>query len=854
MHEVRRGHESLGAALVLLRLFAVRRMTADPWAVVLSLATVSCGVAILYATLMLGSSLDARYDSPAEVLGAASRIELLHAGGGAFDAGLRDRAAAVAAVRSAVPIVDRPALATLGARALRVTVVGADPAFAAAMLNGTTVDLGQGLGPQSAIVSPDVIGTDHSIQDAVLRLQAGDRQVRLRIGGVIRAPGHRSTTETRVVIVPMEIARWLFHMEGKVTSVLVSPRSDRSDLAAVDDLRRELRAAVGPSFLALPTTHRLQELKAAAATVQAFAAFASAVALTVGAYLLLNAMTLAMARERREIGVMIAIGESRRRLAARAMIMAAGLGVVGACFGLMGGYALGTLLVRLVPEVLQGASTGGLDVVLDAMDIALAGLMGPLACMAGAFRPAFAVMRLQPVEAMRPLSSNSQGRRPPGAVRLLAIAGAAVVIGAFAVRLNSGRIEFPVLAAGIFGAVATLPVVLAAALRSLARTLAGPWPTIRSDVRCIVGASVEEDPYRSVASMSAAALSIAAFVAIGAATLDIERSVGPFANALAGVDVYAASKDDPFLSVALRPEAIRAVAAMEGVAGVRELSSTFAWINESRVWIRGDDPSAYRDGSFVIHGLSRDGASRALREGGVLVSTQIAHRDGLRIGDRIELQTPDGQVSVPIAAVIESWSWPAGTVVMDSARFQALFGVGTSQLAITIRSGAVADDIARSIAAQTGMDAIPGAQLRERVLKEVRDQLAPFRLMQAALVAMIAVVVFDAMRLAVVQRRRQFGVLRAIGMSRSQLGLSVVLEAALLIAVAAVAGIALGVALQHVGVAYVANATGLPLHAGFHGGIVVAGCVAASAAAALGSAGPAFAAARLVVVEAIGYE
>ncbi|MCC6534999.1 MAG: FtsX-like permease family protein [Burkholderiales bacterium] len=148
-----------------------------------------------------------------------------------------------------------------------------------------------------------------------------------------------------------------------------------------------------------------------------------------------------MLRERREIGVMIAIGESRRRLAVRAMMIAAALGVLGSLIGLGLGRLLGALLVQSVPDMLQGMHTGDIRVASNAANMALAGFMGPLANAASALAPALTVMRLQPVAAMRVPSPALPRSEAPGSVRILAFAGAAIVIAVLGARIAGRRCD-----------------------------------------------------------------------------------------------------------------------------------------------------------------------------------------------------------------------------------------------------------------------------------------------------------------------------------------------------------------------------------------------------------------------------
>jgi ABC-type antimicrobial peptide transport system permease subunit len=147
-----------------------------------------------------------------------------------------------------------------------------------------------------------------------------------------------------------------------------------------------------------------------------------------------------------------------------------------------------------------------------------------------------------------------------------------------------------------------------------------------------------------------------------------------------------------------------------------------------------------------------------------------------------------------------------------------------------------------------------GEELRDRILKAQQSQVAPFTLVRYMAVLMVAMMVLNTMMIAVFEREREIGLLRAVGMSRGQLALAVFVEIGFLVLTATGTGLLLGALFQHLGLSFINAATGLPLRGSLSGQPFWEGFLAAVAAAISGAAYPALRACRQPIVQSISYE
>ena len=204
---------------------------------------------------------------------------------------------------------------------------------------------------------------------------------------------------------------------------------------------------------------------------------------------------------------------------------------------------------------------------------------------------------------------------------------------------------------------------------------------------------------------------------------------------------------------------------------------------------------------------SRTVLTRALRTGGVIVTESFAHHHRVHAGDRLTLPTPTGEAVVPIEGVFYDYSTDAGAVLLDRATFARLWGDDrTESLAIYLAPGASADSVRTAFLALAGpgllLHVTPNQALRRRVLDVFDETFRITWVLQTIAVVVSVLGVISTLTTLVLQRRREFAMLRAVGASRTQVRSLVLVESGVLGAAGAllgcVAGMALALLLVHV--------------------------------------------------------
>jgi len=195
-------------------------------------------------------------------------------------------------------------------------------------------------------------------------------------------------------------------------------------------------------------------------------------------------------------------------------------------------------------------------------------------------------------------------------------------------------------------------------------------------------------------------------------------------------------------------------------------------------------------------------AETARAENGVLVSEPFSRRFGVATGDVIDLPTPAGPRSFRVGGVYRDYSNDRGTAVMDRSLWVAIFGDRrVTSVAVVAAPGTDVAELRRRIrAAARGRFALSistNRELRREVLRIFDRTFAVTRGLEAIAVAVAILGIANALMASAVERRRTFGLLRAIGAAREQIRRAVLVEAALTGSAAVLAAAGAGAAFAY---------------------------------------------------------
>jgi putative ABC transport system permease protein len=521
----------------------------------------------------------------------------------------------------------------------------------------------------------------------------------------------------------------------------------------------------------------------------------SYISLVVGAFLIYNTISVSVVRRRGEIGVLRAVGASRRGGFAIFLAEAAILGVAGAVIGVGLGRLLASGAVGLIAATVNSLYTTSrpAPVALSWPEVGLALAIGVAVALASALAPAREAMLVAPVEAM------GRGSREHGA-RLRWRRGliGAGFLTAIAIALSQAP---PIGGRPVGGYAAAFLAIGAAALATPAVVLAVNRSCRRLLRRRVAGMlasrSLTASLSRTSVVVAALATAISMMASVGIMVGSFRRTVAVWLDTQLRADLYVRSNARSGAGDYLPLDASvpRILAEIPGVEAVDEFRGVELHYRGERATLGA--------GNFDI--VRRYGRLRFLSggypgQGEAIVSEPFANRHGVRTGDTLRLRIGEQTIEQRVAGVYYEYSSSQGFVLVDRATLlYCLPGRPPSNVALYLAPGADPDAVQHEAQRRTaGLNVIvaPNRELRRNAIAIFDRTFAITWALEAVAIVVAMLGAANSLLALVLDRRRELGMLRYLGASGRQTRLMIVAEAALLGALAILVGLALGLALS----------------------------------------------------------
>ncbi|ACQ78720.1 protein of unknown function DUF214 [Beutenbergia cavernae DSM 12333] len=767
---------------------------------------------------------------------------------------LADDAAAIDGVAQAVPDVSGP-LVLVGADGEAV-INGQAPSIGVALADDDPgVTIVEGRAPRAAdevaLETGALAASGLAVGDAT-QVVLGDsvREVTVVGEASLGTPAAGAT----LTFLDLDTATAAYAPEGLVGSVAIYAE----DGVALDDLLAALEPLATDDVEVASGDELREEANAQVQSILGFLGtfllvFAG-ISLFVGAFIVANAFAMSVRQRQRDFALLRALGASPGQVFGVVLVQAAVVGLVGSAVGAVAGYGL-VHVVRAGLRSVFGLTLSG-EIPLSAATIAACVVAGTLVSVVAAAIPARRAALTAPVEAMRDdvvVTERSLLLRAIVGTVLLVLGAAGVVA---AVRdadaaLPGGRGLWLGVGAGaaLLGTIAIAPVIA----RACARVLALPFLPIKP-LGALARGNVTRNPRRTASTASALLIGMALVAACAVIAASAQASTRSIVTTEVAADLMVRS------ATGVVPA--DAVAAVEGVPGVGTADAVRFGEGRTEGPEGGSETATL--GGIDAEGVQRaftldvrSGSLDALADGEVAVQQRVAVEQGWAVGDSIEL-TGDGgaRLTTSIGAVIDSQVVAVDVLLADEQFDEIMRQPQVAAVLVDAAPGTSVADLGDAL--DTALEpfvvvsALDADELTS-LLGDMVDQALAILYALLALSVIIAVLgIVNTLALSVVERTREIGLLRAVGLGRLQLGATITIESILIAVFGTFVGVAVGVAL----------AAALPSVYADQGlsvlavpwdriGLILALAVVVGLVAAVG---PAVRASRLPVLEAISTE
>lgn len=613
-----------------------------------------------------------------------------------------------------------------------------------------------------------------------------------RVAGILARKNAGVTSGGRVVFVSLRIAQEAFQRGRKIDAldVVVKPDIAQSPVA-LQQFKEQLQTALGDDYIVLYPAAKGSNVAEALSSVQYSLELFGLFALFASALLIHTTFTMAIAERMREVGMLRMLGTSHAQIVGQLLGGALLLGAIGVGLGLIMGFVMAVPLLGFFAS-LTGYGLGTLSP--SPGDILLSGGLGLIVTLLSALWPVIRAGRLSPLEAVRVRGQTTEGRSIGRSwvvgLALLAIWGASF----FIPQLPSA----PMFIVFFGGATLLLPSVVYQASKRLRR----PVATVYGYEGSLGATNLERSRWRTSTTVAVLMIGVAMGVSIGAVSDSLTTSIRSWVDSAMGADLFISSYSsmDPLWG--------RRLAAIDGVDVVSPLRILDARVEDPTraghyftARVQAIDPATLKqigEQSYVSgQGAPADLWAAFEQGGSLLVSTQYADRYDIRQGDQLRLRTARGMQEFPVTAVILDYNSMRGTLMISQDDLRRYFGLNDADVyLLKIATGADVEAVRQRIDAQYGrsgqLTIQSNSEVRRSLLQSVGSIMLAFNAIVVIAFIIAAFGIANTLTMNAIERTREIGMLRAVGMTRFQVGKMVLAEALVMGVIGGVFGLAFG--------------------------------------------------------------
>lgn len=625
-----------------------------------------------------------------------------------------------------------------------------------------------------------------------------DRPARpFRLTGLVGFGQEGSIGGATIVVLTLPTAQELFLKRGKIDTAFVAGRPGVAPTQLVRAIDPLLPAGTQARTGGQQAQEDLSDIREGLSFLTGGLLAFGFIAVLVGAFIIFNTFSITVAQRTRELALLRTLGASRRQVLRSIMLEALIIGALASAAGIGAGF----VFAAAVKAVFEGIGIGlpSTSPVLESRTVIVALLTGIVVTLAGAVMPALRATRVAPIEALREgvaVPPSRLHRWVPVLAGVVALAGVALVLAGLLSEGGSTTTKLITTAGGavvlVFGVAFLTPRIV----RPAARVLGGPLERMTILVGRLARENAGRSPGRTAVTAGAlmVGLAIVLFVTILAAGFraSTEDLIG---RRFAG-DV-AVLHDNGFSPI---PAAAAAeVAKVPGVQTVSSISKAEARIPGIKGTASGSavEPSTIAsvyDFDWV------DGSGAALGQldpGGIVFEEDMAKAGDFDVGDRVAFTASTGRrAELTVRGIYSDNGFLTGYAI-GKATFDRLFAERRVVLAIAgVRDGANLD---RTIAAANrALDRFPEARARSQgeLADEYTGQINQLLYMFYALLAMSVLIsmfgIVNTLTLAIHERTRELGLMRAVGMTRRDVRRMIRYESVITACIGAALGLVLG--------------------------------------------------------------
>lgn len=849
--------------MILLRLISFQYVRKHVLRTLLTLTGIMLGVAVFVGMHTANQSVLFAFEKTIDRIAGSTQLQITAAETG-FEEAVLERVQNVPGIRVAAPIVESVVHTSLSGQG-NLLVLGVDMLGDRSLRTYDLEDSGDDAiddplvflaQPDSLIVTRQFAERNGLRTNSRIHLDTLNGPKQFTVRGIMRSGGLTNAFGGNLAVMDVYAAQKMF---GR------GPRFDRIDIALNEGVSLaegadRLSRALGPGFQVDTPTSRGAQFEAVAKVYQISANITSVFALFIGMFIIYNTFAIAVTQRRAEIGILRALGATQRQIRwlflGESAVAGLAASAVGVGLGMLMARGMTGYVAGFMGEI-YGITERAQEVSADPKLILVAMAIGVITSLVAAILPARNAARIDPVKALQKgrYQSLSEGENRWRRRIALGCAAAALVCA----MLQRGVLLYVSYALATVGALLMTPAAglwLAWLLRPVLRKLLPVEGTLAAD-------SLIQAPRRTSGTIAALMLSVALVIGLAGMARASYQSILKWVDVALNPDLFVcATEKITDRSYRFPPSIGDELRAVPGVAEVQAVRFGRVPFRGRPIMVTGADIAGlYRRARFPAVVGDTETMYRETAAGrGMMVSDNLATIDGLRLGDIVELPSPSGMVRLPVSGIVTDYSDQQGDFLIDRSVFQQYWKDDTVNVfRVYVAKGADAAAVDREIQARVGKTTrifvLTNREIR-KFITDVTDQWFGLTYIQIAvgvLVSMLGIV--NTLTVSITDRKRELGVLQAVGAIRTQIRRTIWVESITIGLIGLITGLVLGAASQYFWLEISRrDISGLRLDYTYPVTIAAALFAIILPAALIAAIGPAEAAVRGSLVEALEYE
>lgn len=637
-------------------------------------------------------------------------------------------------------------------------------------------------GLSTCAASPE--GGDSAILDCQVEIIVNGQQVSaFLVGELDPTDSLANNALNNLILTDIATAQEMTGRLGQLDRIdLILPEQNANEPAGLTPAEEEVSARLPDGVQLLPVEARAGTVQEMTAAFRVNLTALSLLALLVGLFLIYNTMTFSVIQRRPLFGTLRCLGTTRQEVFLMVLSEAFIIGITGSLLGIGLGVLLGQGAVQLVTQTINDLffviSIQGVQVPISSL---LKGaLVGVVATLATAAPPAWEAASVAPRAALYRSGLESKAQRAVVIVTILGLV--LIVLGSLILLLIPTRdlaISFTGTFAVIVGFAMLTPLITRISAVGVTPVFGRVWG--------VLGTLAPRDINKSISrtSIAIASLMVAVSVTIGVSLMisSFRYTVETWLSQTLQGDIYISAPGPTSTQPGsdLNPQILEVVNQTNGIARIASLRAVTVDSPRGPLYLTAiDQPVANAD--LFMDGIgSPTEIWQAMQAGGVIVSEPFANRFNLSVGEDVEMYTNDGLATFPILGIFSDYASTQGTIRMDLQVYRANWE--DSPITALALFTAPDVDLDRLITGlEMELNAIqpvfvrPNQELRQEALAVFDRTFAITGAMRllATIVAFIGVL--STLLSLQLEKQRQFGILRAVGLSVRQLWGLVLIE------------------------------------------------------------------------------